>query len=167
MNKTIPKDGKQHRQSQNYVPSGPIIGRTYWLNCSVSDAKRDLGKYGTITVLYDRATYNTSAYCREAINKKVRQRNKIMPIRNHVKNVPQIKIIFSTDQEGHDLAYDALCDVNSYYGAIRMWRKEQAELEKEVVPTNRPPVIKRLTGKERKIAKKKAAENVMNEPSEE
>lgn len=157
MNKTVPKDGKQHRQSQNYVPSGPIIGKTYWLNCSVSDAKRDLGKWGTITVLYDRATYNANAYCREAINKKARQRGKIIPIRNHVKNVSQIKITFSTDQEGHDLALDALCDVNSYYGAIRMWREKQKEAEIEVAPTNRPPIVKRLTGKERKIAKKRAA----------
>lgn len=161
MNKTVPKDGKQHRQSQNYVPSGPIVGKTYWLECSVSDARRELSKFGDISVLYERSTYNHNLFRRENFYKKARQRNKIFPIRNAVLNVPLIKITFSTDHEGHCLAYDAMTELSGYIAQVRKQLNGQNKEEEIEMSTNRPPIVKRLTGKERKIAKKKAAENVV------
>lgn len=157
MNSTYPKDGKQHRQSQNYVPTGPIYGNTYWLECSVSDVSRELSKFGNISVLYERSTYNYNLFRRENSYKKARQRNKILPIRNAILNVPLIKITFSTDYEGHRLAYDAMTELSDYIAQVRKQlngQNKEVEIEKQ---TNRPPIVKRLTGKERKIAKKRAA----------
>jgi len=163
MNKTCPKDGKQNRQRQNYVPSGPIWGRTMWLDCSVTDAKRELEKFGTVSVLYDRHTYNAKLWHRNRPDRKIRQRNKIIPCGVCEKNVSQIKITFSTDAAGHRMAYDALDRLSPYIAAQREEIRRRAESRVDdddaAAITNRPPIIKRLTGKERKIAKKRAAES--------
>mgnify|MGYP001588982247 CR=1 FL=1 len=167
MNSTYPKDGKQHRQSQNYVPTGPITPKTYWLECSVADVNRELGKFGNISVLYERSTYNSKLFRRESAYKKARQRNKILPIRNAILNVPLIKITFSTDHEGHCLAYDAMCGLSDYIAQVRAQINRQNEEDIEPSPTNRPTIVKRLTGKERKIAKKRAAEKLTTDQNEE
>ena len=166
MNKTCPKDGKQHRQSQSYIPSGPIYSRRFYLWSSITDAKRIYEKYGSLTVLSSNARFHY--YSKDGPYRKTRQRNEIRSFNQVNKtggNDELIKVDFSSDVAGHQLALEELCKNELTFNGTTSCKLHDDDDAKQK-PTNRPPIVKRLTGKERKIAKKRAAENVMNEQDE-
>lgn len=156
MNKTYPKDGKQHRQSQNYVPTGPIYSRRFYLWSNIADAKRIYEKYGSLTVLSSSARYRYTS--KNGPYNKTRQRNEIRSFRQvnrTATNEQFLKVDFSSDAIGHSLAVDELTKNELALNAGASCRIEEDD-DDEPKQTNRPPIVKRLTGKERKIAKKRA-----------
>lgn len=168
MNKTIPSDGKQRRESQNYVPTGPLFQVCYKLKCSEAEACAIAKRYGKIVGNIDDGVKTIKSYHDWRLD-HLREENKA-EIRRLTKNkgfgekkkLPWgwcARIYVVSDERGHNSLFDKLrpyaaWDSNYFASNGLPTPKEPVETQCKKL-TNRPPITKKLGPKERRILKSK------------
>lgn len=168
MNKTIPQDGKKTRRSQDYVPTGPIYSSRYFIRDRYATKAASIARrFGEVIEIDDGVRSRIELYPKWTYAMSVRKREQqIKVIAKHRCCSATTKLIISSDESGHRALCEELTNEfgNFSGGPFSTWRRPEEEI---IEDKHHPPVTKRLTGKERKIAKRKAAEQSMSGQKEE
>lgn len=167
MNKTIPKDGKKTRQSKDYVPTGPVYSSRYHIHDRYATKAASIARrFGEVIEIDDGVRSRIELYPKWTYAMSVRKRGqRVNVVVKHRSCIATTKLIISSDEAGHRALCEELTSEfgNFSGGPFSTWRKP----EEEIIEDKYPPATKRLTGKERKIAKKRAAGTVKIESTEE
>lgn len=160
MNKSIPSDGKQSRESQSYVPTGPLFQISYKLKCSESKARSIAKHYGSVSQTDDGIKqYMADGYyyrCpagKGTIRKWHKERSLVKKDSGW-----KVKIYVVSDEEGHRMLYEEFKQYKSweYFASHGKHSFSPRKNESEVIAiTTRPPITKKLGPKERRILKSK------------
>lgn len=168
MNSTYPKDGKQHRQSQDYVPTGPVYSSRYHIHDRYATKAASIARrFGEVIEIDDGVRSRVELYPKWTYAMSIRKRGqRVSIVAKHRSCFATTKLIISSDEAGHRALCEELTNEfgNFSGGPFSTWRRPEEEI---IEDKHHPPVTKRLTGKERKIAKKRAAENIVNKLEEE
>ncbi len=157
MKKTIPSDGKKHRESQDYIPTGELFEINYRLMCSEAEACSIAKHFGKISRTDDGITeYIADGYylkCPAGKGTKRVWRKERGLVKKSSGWKVQIGVV--SDREGHNQLYAKLLPhAYSCYFSFP-FIPSKPELQVHIESSEKPPVKKKLVGKERFLARKK------------